>query len=56
MTLLDFHRQMKLAKETDELRYKIFLEETYKTEQLQIKMQFKPIFQNLQQMITTNNL
>ena len=31
-SISDFHRQIQLSKETDELRYKIFLEETYKNE------------------------
>ena len=55
-SILEFHKQIQLSKETDELRYKIFLEETYKNEQTQIKLQFKPMFENIQQMIMTNNL
>lgn len=27
-SIMDFHKQITLSKETDELRYKIFLEET----------------------------
>jgi hypothetical protein len=44
---MDFHRQITLSKETDELRYKIFLEESYKSEQNSLKNQFKPVFENL---------
>ena len=31
-SISEFHQQIQLSKETDELRYKIFLEETYKNE------------------------
>ena len=54
LTISDLQKQLELSKETDELRYKVFMEEFERSSQIDkqaLKQSFKPLFDNLKNMI-----